>query len=88
MNQRACIPHRQAPRSSASSILGVPGEHESGNDGQCRGVSSIPSRILISSAREPHRIHAVCSTCTSNFLPHIVTARGNAVQCNAMQGSV
>lgn len=66
-NHHACASHRQAPRSSASSILGVPREHESGNDGRCRGVSTSDksgSRPLLPdphqlSSGEPHRIHAV-----------------------------
>lgn len=51
-NDYACAAHRQAPRSSASSILGVPGEHESGNDGRCRGVS-LPSSMSSAQPRAP-----------------------------------
>lgn len=42
-------------------------------------------QILISSAREPHRIHAVAHVDACNFFP-LLTARGNAVQCNTGEG--
>lgn len=64
-NLRLCSSPTGA-RPSASSILGVPGEHEPGNDERCRGVwtsdrpgspvLSTPSRSAAQLARSTHRI--------------------------------